>query len=177
LISGLKTTRLYLVNDTPMNKNYKCPTCPCKSQEEPDEWLAGTHCDCPCHLPKKHICDGGDDYGVVDCLQCEKEMIEHLKKSKKSSELNEKTIKQFISSALDRQYTLGLKDGLEKAKSCVPDESPNYARICQNRNGLDYCGTCEQAWEYCSCSARNTGNNRCLQTTLSNIDKLLSEIK
>ena len=70
-----------------MNKNYKCPTCPCKSQEEPDEWLAGTHCDCPCHLPKKHICDGGDDYGVVDCLQCEKEMIEHLKKSKNGRKL------------------------------------------------------------------------------------------
>jgi len=32
-------------------KNYKCPTCPCKSPDEPDEWLAGTHCDCPCHLP------------------------------------------------------------------------------------------------------------------------------
>lgn len=24
---------------------------------------------------KKHICDGGDDYGRVDCLQCEKEMV------------------------------------------------------------------------------------------------------
>jgi len=35
-------------------KNYKCPTCPCKSPDEPDEWLAGTHCDCPCHLPKKN---------------------------------------------------------------------------------------------------------------------------
>jgi hypothetical protein len=153
LISGLKTTRLYLVNDTPMNKNYKCPTCPCKSQEEPDEWLAGTHCDCPCHLPKKHICDGGDDYGVVDCLQCEKEMIEHLKKSKKSSELNEKTIKQFISSALDRQYTLGLKEGLERAKSAVPLD---------NMRGKAQYGM---------------GFDDCRQTTLSNIDKLLSEIK
>lgn len=73
-----------------MNKNYKCPTCLCKSQEELDEWLAGIYCDCSCHLSKKHICDGGDDYGVVDCLQCEKEMIEHLKKSKKSSEPNDR---------------------------------------------------------------------------------------
>ena len=30
-------------------------------------------------------------------------------------------------------------------------------KLCQNRNGLNYCGSCEQAWEYCSCSARNRG--------------------
>jgi hypothetical protein len=27
-----------------------CPTCLCKSSQEPDEWIAGTHCDCSCHL-------------------------------------------------------------------------------------------------------------------------------
>lgn len=30
-------------------------------------------------------------------------------------------------------------------------------KYCQNRNGLYFCGTCEQAWEDCSCAARNTG--------------------
>ena len=29
---------------------------------------------------KGHICDGGDDYGLVDCKKCEKEMLYHLNK-------------------------------------------------------------------------------------------------
>ena len=32
---------------------------------------------------KKHICDGGDDYGLVDCLQCEKEMLKSLRSKKR----------------------------------------------------------------------------------------------
>ena len=28
----------------------------------------------------KHKCDGGDDSGLVDCFQCEKEMLTHFKK-------------------------------------------------------------------------------------------------
>lgn len=31
-------------------KEEKCPRCSCESSEKPDERLAGTHCDCPCHL-------------------------------------------------------------------------------------------------------------------------------
>lgn len=27
---------------------------------------------------KKHKCDGGDDYGLVDCKGCEKQMLSHL---------------------------------------------------------------------------------------------------
>lgn len=54
----------------------------------------------------------------------------------------------------------------EVGKECIkvmPEQTPFFAKICQNRNGLEYCGTCEQAWEYCSCSARNTGFNRGLE--------------
>lgn len=32
---------------------------------------------------KKHICDGGDDYGLVGCFQCEKEMLQCFNKNKK----------------------------------------------------------------------------------------------
>jgi len=66
-----------------MDNYYKCSKCPCKSPQEPDEWLAGTHCDCECHLQKQHICDGGDDFGLVDCKKCEKEMLKHLRQSAK----------------------------------------------------------------------------------------------
>lgn len=47
-------------------------------------------------------------------------------------------------------------------KKNLPEKTPFCSKLCQNRNGLDYCGTCEQAWEYCSCSARNTGFNKAL---------------
>ena len=43
---------------------------------------------------------------------------------------------------------------------------PYYAQPAQNRNGMDYCATCEQAWEDCSCSARNTGYKKALQDVI-----------
>lgn len=55
----------------------------------------------------------------------------------------------------------------------LPEKSPNNSQICQNRNGLDYCETCEQAWGYCSCAARNTGFNSALSATR----KLLEDCK
>ncbi len=58
-------------------------------------------------------------------------------------------------------------------EQCVPEEkSPYLARLCKNRNGLDYCGTCEQAWEDCSCPARNTGFNACRNEILNKIKEL-----
>ncbi len=54
----------------------------------------------------------------------------------------------------------------------LPNASPFNAQLAQNRNGLDYCSTCEQAWEYCSCSARNTGFNKCLSEVKSLITSL-----
>jgi|GEM_PF-6668311 len=59
---------------------------------------------------KKHICDGGDDFGLVDCLQCEKEMIQHLKKSKKSDEPND-----------------GYKDHRYNASSCGLEDTGTFA--------------------------------------------------
>lgn len=38
---------------------------------------------------------------------------------------------------------------------------------------MDYCGTCEQAWEDCSCSARNRGHN----DLLSKVKKILAEVE
>jgi len=55
---------------------------------------------------------------------------------------------------------------------------PYYAKLCQNRNGMDYCGTCEQAWGDCSCSARNTGHKKGVETVLhllSSLDKPLTD--
>ena len=36
---------------------------------------------------KGHICDGGDDYGLVDCLQCEKQMLWSVRTPKKELEV------------------------------------------------------------------------------------------
>jgi len=77
----------------------------------------------------------------------------HLKDNYNLDNLKD-DFKSFILS--DRQEVL--KMVLEN----LPEENPNSARIAQNGNGMDYCSTCEQAWEYCSCSARNRGNNDCL---------------
>jgi hypothetical protein len=75
------------------------------------------------------------------------------------------SLKKHIASLLSSQ----LKEVLER----LPKENPNYARICQNRNGMDYCGTCEQSWEDCSCSARNRGHN----DLLSQVKKILAEVE
>ena len=53
----------------------------------------------------------------------------------------------------------------------LPEKNPFKPILCQNRNGLDYCETCKQAWEVCSCTSRNTGFN----TALSQIGE--SEVK
>jgi hypothetical protein len=49
---------------------------------------------------------------------------------------------------------------------------PYYAQPAQNRNGLDYCATCEQAWEMCSCSARNTGYKRAIDEIITYLKSL-----
>jgi len=53
----------------------------------------------------------------------------------------------------------GIIEGMKKL--------PYYARPTQNRNGMDYCSTCEQAWEQCSCAARNTGYKKAISDILS----------
>jgi hypothetical protein len=35
--------------------------------------------------------------------------------------------------------------------------------LAQNQNGMNYCTCCEQAWETCSCPARNTGRNQAIE--------------
>lgn len=42
---------------------------------------------------------------------------------------------------------------------------------CQNRNGLFYCGTCEQPYEECSCPARNSGARKMKEVILQTINK------
>lgn len=50
---------------------------------------------------------------------------------------------------------------------------PYYAQPAQNRNGINYCSTCEQAWEDCSCSARNTGYKKALSDVLADLQEKL----
>jgi hypothetical protein len=72
-------------------------------------------------------------------------------------------LKQYLHSSQLRLIS-AFKEMVEEKKKL-----PYEAQICQNRNGLDYCGTCEQAWEDCSCSARNTGYNQALKDLLSSL--------
>ena len=46
------------------------------------------------------------------------------------------------------------------------------SRLAQNRNGLDYCSTCEQSWDYCSCATRNTGFNSCREQVKKALENL-----
>ncbi len=54
---------------------------------------------------------------------------------------------------------------------------PYLSTLCQNRNGIEYCGTCEQAWEYCSCLARNTGYKKAIDSELSLKRQAIEELK
>jgi len=41
---------------------------------------------------KQHKCDGGDDYGLIDCLKCEQEMLKafnRIPKDKKRAKIRE----------------------------------------------------------------------------------------
>ena len=57
------------------------------------------------------------------------------------------------------------------------DKLPYSSRLCQNQNGLEYCGTCEQAWDDCSCSARNTGYKKAKQEEITFYQSQLGEKK
>lgn len=46
------------------------------------------------------------------------------------------------------------------------EQLPYYCRLAQNINGIDYCSTCEQAWDECSCSARNSGHKKAIDDVL-----------
>jgi len=46
------------------------------------------------------------------------------------------------------------------------EKLPYTPRYCQSRNGIYYCGACEQAWETCSCLSRNTGYKRAIDDVL-----------
>ena len=61
-------------------------------------------------------------------------------------------VESFISSEFEKALR-------KLAEAVRVKKGPYKSRLFQNRNLIDYCGTCEQAWEYCSCSARNTGFN------------------
>lgn len=73
-----------------------------------------------------------------------------------------------VESFISTTYPAYAKEFVEK---CVPKKNPNEPQLCQNRNGLDYCGTCEQGWEDCSCPARNTGFNSAISEMRKNINK------
>lgn len=77
------------------------------------------------------------------------------------------SIKDFISSSI--------KDALEAVR--ISDDFPFEAKLCQNRNLMDYCGTCEQAWEDCSCSVRNTGYKKAITQYDEKVKKFLGEVE
>ena len=67
---------------------------------------------------------------------------------------------EFADSIAQEAKELGVKETREKIRKIVEDRIKNLPyepRLFQNRNGLDYCGTCEQGWYDCACAARNTG--------------------
>lgn len=72
----------------------------------------------------------------------------------------------------DITYTAGMEAERERILERLPEKNPNESRLRQNRNGIDYCGTCEQGWEDCSCPARNTGYN----TALSEIRTIIEQV-
>lgn len=69
------------------------------------------------------------------------------------------TLKAFIEAEIER---------LESKK----EKLPHIPRLCQNQNGLDYCGTCEQAWEDCSCPARNTGFKKAIDDQIIHLKQI-----
>jgi hypothetical protein len=77
-------------------------------------------------------------------------------------------IKTFIQKTIDQERSTLLDELLEAG----PKDTPFESKLCQNRNGLDYCGTCEQVWEVCSCPARNTGFNQANTEWRNTIKKL-----
>jgi Zn-dependent M32 family carboxypeptidase len=79
--------------------------------------------------------------------------------------MRRRAIIDFIHSALEEQ-----RKEMEKEIRGMK-QLPYYAQPAQNRNGMDYCATCEQAWEDCSCSARNTGYKKALQDVLDLLKK------
>ena len=44
---------------------------------------------------KKHKCDGGDDYGIVDCFGCEREMLSHLKPQEQTEATHKYALSRF----------------------------------------------------------------------------------
>lgn len=79
--------------------------------------------------------------------------------------------KQFLKMH-QKAYTAGMEAERERILERLPEKNPNESRLRQNRNGIDYCGTCEQGWEDCSCPARNTGYN----TALSEIRTIIEQV-
>jgi hypothetical protein len=80
----------------------------------------------------------------------------------------EKANREGIEKIIEKTYNKARKDLIEEdIKRLEGKGLPYFARMCQNRNGLEYCGTCEQAWEDCSCPARNTGYKKALQEEIN----------
>lgn len=140
--------------------------------------------------------EGVDESGALDAFHI---LWTTLKGRDSHGKYNE--IKRLFRTELSRAREEGYEDASGKAtahyeKVCAERESkartdllqellkevegrketlPNYARRAQNRNGLYYCSNCEQAWEDCSCAARNTGHVEALSDLATSIRERLGE--
>src|SRR3990167_5233022 len=84
------------------------------------------------------------------------------------SELEKESDKKETRNYLPLVESLLLSQRQEIVKSLEGmNPLPFVSRLYQNQNRLEYCGTCEQAWEMCSCSARNTGYKKALSAAIS----------
>lgn len=116
-----------------------------------------------------------------------KEIIEELKKIKIdhtdsdndgfnrlcSTEISK--IMNLFTQALNQKEREVREEIVEEIKKVK--KLPYYAILSQSRNGIDYCFACGQAWEECSCSARNTGYKQAIDDILSNLKSNKSEGK
>lgn len=82
-------------------------------------------------------------------------------------------VAEFWEKYIDRSYSQGVAD--ERKRAAGVARSFNHLmherQLCQNRNGLEYCGTCEQAYDECSCAARNTGARNAKQAIATEIER------
>lgn len=91
--------------------------------------------------------------------------------------LNDQQLRDDVWKWFEDRTSQTRNDLLRELMEEMPKKSPFISQLCQNRNLNDYCGTCEQAWEDCSCPARNTGFNDCHDQVNTILESKLSTVK
>jgi hypothetical protein len=103
-----------------------------------------------------------------------KELAQQVESDFKMGGLAEGLYLDFATEVAKRYYGFILQSDIERLEKT---KLPYLSTLCQNRNGIEYCGTCEQAWEYCSCLARNTGYKKAIDSEISLKRQAIEELK